>query len=136
MTTDKQQTKDTNPTSISKPIVFFHGDKGGVGKSWTCAVFTDYLISTALVDGDARNPDVSRMFDTSIPIFNTNLREHTGWMDLIDFMMKHHDKLIVISMPAGIGNEFKKELPHFAQNIRLMNRSVSMFWVITHQSEI
>lgn len=129
MATDKQQSQDTG-----KPVIIFHGDKGGVGKSWTCSVFTDFLVKNqipvALVDGDTRNPDVSRMFGDSIPVSNANLREHAGWMDLTDFMMAHQDKVIVISMPAGIGNELRKEAPRFGQTIQMLRRPVSMFWVI------
>lgn len=129
MATEKQQLQDTG-----KPVIIFHGDKGGVGKSWACSVFTDFLVKhqipVALVDGDTRNPDVSRMFGDSIPVNNANLREHAGWMDLTDFMMEHQDKVIVISMPAGIGNELRKEAPRFVQTIQMLKRPVSMFWVI------
>lgn len=129
MATEKQQPQDTG-----KPVIIFHGDKGGVGKSWTCSVFTDFLVKqqipVALVDGDTRNPDVSRMFGDSIPVSNANLREHDGWMDLTDFMMAHQDKVIVISMPAGIGNELRKEAARFGQTIQMLKRPVSMFWVI------
>jgi len=129
MATDKQQPKN-NPM----PVIIFHGDKGGVGKSWTCAVFTDFLVKhqipVALVDGDTQNADVSRMFGDAIPVSNANLRDHGGWMDLTDFMMAHQDKVVVISMPAGIGHELRKEAPRFGQTIQMLKRPVSMFWVI------
>ncbi len=118
----------------SKPVIIFHGDKGGVGKSWACSVFTDWLVKkqipVALIDGDIRNPDVSRMFGDSIPVSNANLREHDGWMDLIDFMMANQEKVIVISMPAGIGSELIKEANRFGNTVQMLQRPVSMFWVI------
>lgn len=117
-----------------RPVFIFHGDKGGVGKSWTCSVFTDWLVKRkipiSLVDGDTRNPDVSRMFGDSIPVINANLRVHEGWMDLTDFMIAHPDEAIIVSMPAGIGGDFKREAPRFFDTVEMLNRPVSMFWVI------
>lgn len=116
------------------PVILFHGDKGGVGKSWMCSVFADWMVKkqlpSALVDGDTRNPDVSRMFGDSIPVNNANLRGHDGWMDLTDFMMAHRDKAIIISMPAGIGGEFRQEAGRFCQVVEMLNRPLVMFWVI------
>jgi hypothetical protein len=117
-----------------KPVILFHGDKGGVGKSWACSVFADFLvkakISTGLVDGDTRNPDVSRMFGDLVPVVNANLRVHEGWMDLTDFMISHSDRAIAVSMPAGIGGEFRREAGRFFNTVKMLNRPVSMFWVI------
>src|SRR5260363_128286 len=83
-------------TVTSKSVILFHGDKGGVGKSWTCSIFLDWLVKcklpVTLVDGDTRNPDVSRMFSDLMPTLNANLRIHDGWMDLPDLMMKYPDK--------------------------------------------
>lgn len=116
------------------PIIFFHGDKGGVGKSWACSAFTDWLVKknlpVALIDGDTRNPDVSRMFGDSIQVCHANLRIHDGWMDTIDFIMGNSEKIIVISMPAGIGGEFKKEASPFCKSIEWLKRPLIMFWVI------
>lgn len=124
--------KSTTPTGL--PVILFHGDKGGVGKSTTCAAFTDWMVKkqlpAALVDGDTQNPDVSRMFGDSIPVSNANLRGHDGWMDLTDFMMSHSDKAIIISMPAGIGGEFRKEADRFCQVVKMLDRPLMMFWVI------
>ncbi len=124
----------TQQANTNKPIIIFHGDKGGVGKSWTCSIFTDWLlkrkISCALVDGDTRNPDVSRMFGDSIPVIPANLRVHDGWMDLMDFMIAHQEEAIIISMPAGIGGDFKREAPRFFETAKMLNRPVFMFWVI------
>ncbi|WP_158641791.1 hypothetical protein [Candidatus Glomeribacter gigasporarum] len=121
-------------TVTSKSVILFHGDKGGVGKSWTCSIFLDWLVKcklpVTLVDGDTRNPDVSRMFSDLMPTLNANLRIHDGWMDLTDFMMKYPDKTIVVSMPAGIGTELRKEFSQFIQIIHWLERTLSMFWII------
>ncbi|MFD2274823.1 hypothetical protein ACFS07_36670 [Undibacterium arcticum] len=96
--------------------------------------FTDWLVKrkvpAALVDGDTRNPDVSRMFGDSIPVINSNLRVHEGWMDLTDFMIAKPDDSIIVSLPAGIGGDFKRESARFFETCAMLNRPVNMYWVI------
>ena len=120
--------------STGCPVFICHGDKGGVGKSMECAVICDWLdksgIEFALVDGDTRNPDVARMFKSVAPVAQLNLRTHDGWMDLTDFMSEHSHRVIVISMPAGIGEELSKEGASFVNTIRLLERPMHLFWVI------
>lgn len=122
------------PQAVGKPVIFFDGDKGGVGKSWACCVFTDWMlkrgIACAVVDGDTQNPDVSRMFSDSLPSLNANLRSHEGWMNLTDYMFEKPDSAIVVSLPAGIGADFRREAPVFFETVKQLNRPVSVFWVI------
>lgn len=117
-----------------KPVIVFHGDKGGVGKSTGACLFLDWALKrqmpVALVDGDTRNPDVSRMFADSIPTVQANLRVHEGWMDMTDFMLAQSERAIVISLPAGIGADLRKEGGRFLQTISLLERPLFMFWVI------
>ncbi|MBN3815222.1 P-loop NTPase [Paraburkholderia sp. Se-20369] len=120
--------------TTGKPVIILHGDKGGVGKSTYACVLADWMlkreIPAALVDGDTRNPDVSRMFADSMPTTQANLRIHEGWMDLVDFTMAHPDRAVVISLPAGIGEELKREGGRFLQTIKMLERPLIMFWVI------
>ena len=48
-------------------IHVFHGDKGGVGKSFAAAAFGEYLLGKGrqitIVESDARNADTGRYFD-------------------------------------------------------------------------
>lgn len=58
-------------------VHFFHGDKGGVGKSFIAQSFVDWLhtrnITPLVVDSDLRNPDLARMFpDVAVAV---NLRQ-------------------------------------------------------------
>lgn len=130
----KKNTDASSPDKQGKPVFIFHGDKGGVGKSWTCSVFTDWAckmnIDIALVDGDTRNPDVSRMFASSVPVLPANLRSHEGWMDMTDFLIEHQDRPVVVSLPAGIGGDFRKEAEHFTSMLAMFGRPLVMFWVI------
>lgn len=105
-----------------------------MGKSTACGLFLDWAVKrqmpVSLVDGDTRNPDVSRMFADSMPTLQANLRIHEGWMDMTDFMMDQTDKAIVISLPAGIGAELRKEAARFCQTVAMLERPLSMFWII------
>lgn len=117
-----------------KPVIFFHGDKGGVGKSFTCATFLDSLmrqkLSAVVVDGDPRNPDVQRMFKGNMKSAVANLRTHEGWMDLTDCMMANADLPIIVSVAAGTGEEFGREMPTFLKMVEMLERPVAMFWVV------
>jgi hypothetical protein len=116
------------------PIVIFDGDKGGVGKSAACGAFADFCIARnipiAIVDGDARNPDVGRIFNDLVPVGHANLRLHDGWMDLMDFVHANMDRIIVISMPAGIGSELTREAHKFMRMAKDLERAVGLVWVI------
>lgn len=126
--------KETKKQISNPPVIICHGDKGGVGKSVQCSVICDWLqakgISFALIDGDTRNPDVARMFKSAAPVAQLNLRTHDGWMDLTDFMSEHLDRVVVISMPAGIGEELEKEGANFIGTVRLLERPMYLFWII------
>ena len=119
---------------VGKPIIFFHGDKGGVGKSFACSTFIDTLVShkiaAAVVDGDPRNPDVERMFGEELRVKTANLRSQQGWMDLTDFLVENADLPIIVSLPAGVGGDFAREAADFFEMAGLLKRPVSMFWVI------
>jgi cellulose biosynthesis protein BcsQ len=50
-------------------VHFFHGDKGGSGKSFAAMAFVDWLVerrkrTPLVVDADMRNADAQRMFET------------------------------------------------------------------------
>lgn len=117
------------------PIVLFDGDKGGVGKSTACGAFGDWAleqgIPIAIADGDARNADVFRIFDGIVPSVEINLRTHDGWMDLADFVHSNPDRLILVSMPAGVGAEMAHEAPRFVRQAKEFDRpGISLVWVI------
>ena len=124
----------------SLPVILFDGVKGGVGKSSACGAFADWALiqgmPIAIVDGDARNPDVHRIFDGIVPSIQINLRTHDGWMDLADFIHANPDRMIFVSMPAGVGNEMGYEAPRFARQIAESGRSAPVLvWVINRTQD-
>jgi len=113
-------------------VHFFHGDKGGVGKSLVAQSFVDWLltrnITPLVVDSDMRNPDLSRMFpDVAVTV---DLRQHVGWIDLLSQLHENKGKQIVVSLPAGIGAEVTAELPFFFTNLYKLKRQATLLWIL------
>ncbi len=117
-------------------IILVHGDKGGVGKSITAMALADYFLGgggqVAVVDADTQNPDVSRMFDGSMPVAQVNLREENGWMDLTDFVTQHQGFTIILNTPAGIGEYMKTHLAEFAHYLQGLEQSaeIELWWTM------
>jgi len=120
-------------------VILVDGDKGGVGKSWWSCTLLDWLleqkVSVAAVDADTRNADVHRMFKGIMPVLHANLREHTGWMDLLDFLVANPNAITVVSLPAGIGDTMKKEGGSFIKNMKMLNRNLGLMWVMNRQAD-
>lgn len=116
-------------------IVFFHGDKGGVGKSFACSVYLDYLISQGktpmIIEADPRNPDVYRLFKnhSKTDIGRLDLNRHEGWMDIVDALTAlDGDSDVVINLPAGIGGVINREIPLLAEAFPHINRPIWVVW--------
>lgn len=132
---DSQRVKSAQV--FNQQIWLFHGDKGGVGKSFTCHAFVDYQLSAnvpvAVLDADTRNPDVFRVFNGKVDCAQVNLRRDDGWMDVIDFIKAHPSQHVAVSLPAGIGESMQKEFVDFCRFIKLKvagSPQVVLFWVI------
>lgn len=122
-------------------FIIVHGDKGGVGKSMVAQALADYLMSTgvkvAIVEADTQNPDVARMFGASLPVAQTNVRTDNGWMDVMDFVMKHPGYTIIMNTPAGIGEYMKADMESFARFLKAQEITVEMelWWVMNVQHD-
>lgn len=131
-------------TPVAKEITRFiivHGDKGGVGKSFVAQATADYLANrgekVAIIDADTRNPDVSRMFKDSLPCIQANIRSNNGWMDVMDFVMKHVGHTIIMNTPAGIGEYMKSDMESFVSFLKDQEVSVEMelWWTMNIQHD-
>jgi hypothetical protein len=112
-------------------VHFFHGDKGGVGKSFVAQSFVDWLatrgIAPLVIDSDLRNPDLARMFpDAAVSV---DLRQHEGWLELLSLLHESDREQVVVSLPAGIGAEMTAELPAFFGGLRELGREATLLWV-------
>jgi len=137
---EKVDSVSEKATPFNQRVFLFHGDKGGVGKSFACQAFVDHALAAnkpiAVIDADTRNPDVQRALSgngKTTPHASINLRRDDGWMDVIDFIKAHPDKHVAISLPAGIGESMQKEFVDFCRFLKLKvagHPEVVMFWVI------
>jgi len=138
--TAKTDKKNTPNESVHAPqitrFIIVHGDKGGVGKSFVAQAIANDLSansnSVAVIDADTQNPDVSRMFQNSMPCALANIRNENGWMDVMDFVAKHPGYTFVMNTPAGIGEYMKHELIQFYNFLKAQEMPVEMelWWVM------
>jgi len=113
-------------------VHFFHGDKGGVGKSFVAQSFVDWLltrnVTPLVVDSDMRNPDLARMFpDVAVTV---DLRQHEGWLELLSQLHESDRAQVVVSLPAGIGAEVTAEMPAFFEGLRELKREATLLWIL------
>ena len=121
-------------------IHVFHGDKGGVGKSFASFAFGDWLITDRetvplIVDADMRNPDVSRLFAGVAPTREVDLRTHDGWIELASLLHEAAATEIVVSLPAGIGDALEREAVDWLESMRELRREVVLYWVINRTAD-
>lgn len=121
---------EQSPGPVPTRFIIVHGDKGGVGKSFVAQGLADFLISknekVAIIDADTQNPDVSRMFASTLPVALANVRSENGWMDVMDFVSKHPGHIIIMNTPAGIGEYMKEDLVSFAQFLKAQELPVEL----------
>lgn len=93
-------------------LSFFHGDKGGVGKSFVARTFADKMLAEerefSVVESDTRNPDLLRHFQDvdGVEIHALDLSDYQAWLDLLTVAHEHGpDHQIVVSLPAQFGRE-------------------------------
>lgn len=133
------QTSGASPSGTRFIIV--HGDKGGVGKSFVAQAIADYLLArnepVAIIDADTANPDVSRMFAKYIPCAEANVRSENGWMDVMDFVIKHPGHTIIMNTPAGIGEFMKADMTSFSDFLKDQDVPVEMelWWTMNVQHD-
>jgi len=90
-----------------KKIYWIHGTKGGVGKSMTATILTNYLLdehgAVTVVESDGSAPDVGRRF-VDIDGVNTVSAPITDAASIYDALIKLEDVVaehVVINLPAN-----------------------------------
>ncbi|MBC5823458.1 MAG: hypothetical protein GIX02_01305, partial [Candidatus Eremiobacteraeota bacterium] len=121
-------------------IHVFHGDKGGVGKSFASFAFGDWLIADRtivplIIDADMRNPDVARLFTGLAPTREVDLRSHDGWIELASLLDEAAENDVLLSLPAGIGDALDREAADWLESTRELGREVVLYWVINRTAD-
>lgn len=112
-----------------------HGDKGGVGKSLLASVLVEYVLARKcnafVVDADMRNADLFAAFQhTDVPTARVDVRTQDGWMELATILERTQDAEVVISLPAGVGNEVTENEHFLREALEGLERSLVCFWVL------
>jgi hypothetical protein len=123
----------------AKPILFFNGDKGGVGKSFLARIVAAMLIrrgySLIGIDGDSRNGHLNRYHGNSFPVHRIVLRENEGWADVIDIVGETRDEVVIlIDLPAGAGEDLEAQMRRLARGLPA-ERPVIHVWVACEEED-
>jgi hypothetical protein len=113
----------------------FHGDKGGVGKSFAAAAFGEYLLGKArpitVVESDARNADAGRYFDGAAAVKKIDLRQTDGWIEFLTLLHQDENDDIIVSLPSGIGGVLTANAPRLLAAVADLKRSLTVWWVLS-----
>ena len=86
-------------------IIFAHGDKGGIGKTEaatrTAAAYLQAKKPLTMIDGDAKNPGLYRLFDTpESPVHCCNVLKTQGIEEMFELIASAKND-VLIDLPAG-----------------------------------
>lgn len=116
-------------------IHLFHGDKGGVGKSFAAAAFGEYLLGKGrqitVVESDARNADAGRYFDGSANVKKIDLRQTDGWVEFLTLLHQDQSDDIIVSLPSGIGGMLTANAPRLLAASKDLNRTITIWWLLS-----
>ncbi len=117
-------------------LVFFHGNKGGVGKSMACEAFISIKMKYGelprVVESDTQNPDVYRTFKSHLSAHRYNLRDDKNWSDLVSLVERETND-VVVSLPAGIGESIKRYRGFLAKDFEALNQDIYVYFLINTQ---
>jgi hypothetical protein len=115
-------------------VAFFHGDKGGVGKSTIAAACAEYILSRtdelAVVECDTQNPDLARYMKDLANVYRVDLRAEAGWVEFFNVLDEEPATDIIVSLPAGIGTAFKNQAPDLLAALAGTGRTGGIVWTM------
>jgi len=118
----------------TKTLTLFHGDKGGVGKSFCASVYIDKKLASeagsVVVEADNRNPDIERIFASHLPTERLDLTDHSGVMDFVDFLAENTAQEVIVSLPAGVGKTLNLESELIKGALDDLGYKLRVFWPI------
>lgn len=120
-------------------IILSAGSKGGVGKSMVSIATIDTLQSMgedlALVESDTSNPDVFKMYGSTLPHRLMNLDTVDGWMDLVNYADEMKGKTIVVNTAARNNEGVARFGAMLRDSLSELDRDLITFWVINRQRD-
>lgn len=116
------------------PVILFHGDKGGVGKSFLCATALDYLVANdkpvVIVETDETNADVGRRFRAADP-HRISLLEHDGFMEFLSVVHQAGEAPVVVNTAAGVGNSLLREQRFLTGGLEALGCDLHILFVLS-----
>lgn len=121
-----------------KKVIFFHGEKGGVGKSFAATTYLETYIAehgtanVIAVDGDTSNPDFGRKAKHGgLPVLLIDFRETAGWGVFSNTVEgAPADAVFVVSLPSQVklwSSEIDTLVAAFAE---IGHIDVTVYWTI------
>jgi hypothetical protein len=120
---------------MKKSLILVHGDKGGVGKSFLAKILLDIFIgiepeTVALLDCDARNPDVAYLYGDRINTAQFDLSETAGWSDMVEWIESQEQTVFVVSLPAQVGKMADQFGGIFGESMDALNVDLNLVWMM------
>ena len=143
-----QRLKVVNPKL--PPIYGVFGSKGGVGKSMTAHATIDHLLELGrqvlFIETDTANPDVWRCLERDpngapgqavpgVVMHAIALDERDGWMDLVDIVNEHRERVVVINTAARMTDAIRKHGGILTESLHELGRKLVALWVINRQRD-
>ncbi|WP_067587362.1 hypothetical protein [Endozoicomonas ascidiicola] len=118
-----------------KKLIFVTGEKGGVMKSFlsklTASVLLDDGKKTLCIEADMRNPDFYNFARKDTRAIEVAIKKKDGWFDLINEISKCEEEYIVVSTPAGVGENLENEYDLLFEACQQLNVEVHFIWCMS-----
>ena len=131
----------THTLKLKRTILFSHGNKGGVAKSNTSMVETEYVLSTGqpvtLVEADMTQPDIATRYanvpNVTIGVLPLNRAgdAENALGAFGEYLEAHTPEVVVVNLPAGAG----ETLDALASSIRDLADALEYRLVATYGLE-
>ena len=129
-----------------KNLAYVGGSKGGTGKSLVCMALVDYFRKTfpgdeiLLIETDASNPDVGRLYKNTIGVSNYGVlldEEEKGWVAMADAIDDTSAKHIIINSMAASNLGVQAQGTLFEQSIMdsTLDVKFNVFWVANRNKD-
>lgn len=138
------------PEGSTHPIYMVAGSKGGVGKSMLALISIDLLLEQGreilFIETDTSNPDVYRCLERDpegapgeaidgIVMQTIKLEVSNGWVDLVNAIGTHSDRVVVINTAARTNTAVKSFGRTLWKVLPELGRKLVTLWVINRQRD-